>query len=332
MPTSNERRRLAGLPGLLCIFALGELVLLRVGTRTFIHIPGLGRYEAPIGLLAEVGRFAYYLAVVCLVTTLTLLAYRGLRIRSPRSVVIGIGALGFLAAAGAGRLGVVSASIVGWSSVAVLVVVCAASWQGLRTIPIVFFVLGWVAAGWTVLGQGVGGGLSGRQVDGLMLAAEISLILCAITVPLLLKSPPPRLAILVGLGVTVASAGAFVSGSSTLSILVLWNLGVPGWLPGLAYSLALGSLVATIWSAFSSGQRSTAIGLMLLTAGGLGTISTYQTGLVLAAMLLLGSTVIGGIVPDPTGPIPNVRHIESLRVTTRPSGVPGTAKAPTPVG
>ncbi len=330
MSTSSERRKLAGLPGLLCIFALGELVLLRIGTRTLIHIPGLGRFEAPINILAELGRFAYYLAVVCLVTTLTLLAHQGLRIRTPRLVVIGIGVLAFLAAAGAGRLGVVSVPIVGWSSVAALVVVCAASWQGLRTVPIAFFILGWVAAGWTVLGQGVGGGLSGRQVDGFMLAAEISLILSAITVPLLLKGPPPRLAILAGLGATVVSAGAFVSGSSTLSILVLWNLGVPRWLPGLAYSLALGSLVATLWSAFSSGQRSTVLGLVLLTAGGIGTISTYQTGLVLTAVLLLGSTVIG-TVPDPTGP-PYIRTGESLRVTTRPPRAPGTSKAPTPVG
>jgi len=331
MSTSSERWQLPGLPGLLGIFALGELVLLRTGTRTLIHIPGLGRYETPIGILAELGRFTYYLATVCLVTTLILLAYQGLRVRTPRLVVISIGVLSFLAAAGAGRLGVISAPVVGWSSVVVLVVVCAASWGGLRTIPIAFFVVGWVAAGWTVLGQGVGGGLNGRQVDGFMLAAEISLILSAITVPLLLKGPPPRLAILAGLGATVVSAGAFFSGSSTLSILVLWNLGVPGWLPGLAYSLALGSLVATVWSAFSSGQSSTVIGLVLLAAGGIGTISTYQTGLVLTAVLLLGSTVIR-TDPDPTGPIPNIRAGESLTVTTRPPRVPETSNAPTPVG
>jgi hypothetical protein len=199
MSTSSDLRNLAGISGLLGIAALVELVLLRVGTRTLVHIPGLGRYEAPISILAELGRFAYYLAVVCLVTTLTLLAYQALRIRTPRLVVIGIGVLGFLAAAGAGRLGVISTPIVGWSSVAVLVMVCAASWGGLRTIPIAFFVFGSVAAGWTVLGQGPGGGLSGRQVDGFMLAAEIALILSAITVPLLLKGPPSKLAILVGL-------------------------------------------------------------------------------------------------------------------------------------
>jgi hypothetical protein len=82
-----------------------------------------------------------------------------------------------------------------------------------------------------------------------------------------------------------------MAGASTLSILVLWNLGVPGWLPGIAYALALGSLVATLLSALASGRRLTAIGLVLLVAGGIGTISTYQTGLVLTAVLLLGDPV-----------------------------------------
>ena len=298
---SSERLRLAGLPVLLGVLALAELVLLRTGTRTLIHIPGLGRFETPIRILAEVGRFAYYLAVVSLVTTLAVLAYHGLRTRIPRQVAGGIGALGFLAVAGAGRLGLLSAPVVAWCSLVVLVVLTAAVWRGFRTLPIGFFVLGWVAAGWTILGQGAGGGLSGRQVDGLMLTAEISLILAAITAPLLLKGPPYRLAVLAGLGVAVVSAAAFASGSSTLSILVLWNLGVPGWLPGVAYSLALGSVVATLWSAFASGQRLTVIGLVLLAAGGIGTISTYQTALVLTAVLLLGSAV-AGTDPDPTGP------------------------------
>jgi hypothetical protein len=331
MPTSSDWRRLQGLAVLLCVVALGELVLLRVGTRTLIHIPGLGRYEAQISSLAELGRFFYYLAVVCLMATLILLAYRSLRIRTPRLVAIGIGLLGFLAAAGAGRFGVVPAPIVGWLSVAALMVVCTASSGGLRRIPIAFFVAGWVAAAWTVLGQGAGGGLSGRQVDGFMLVAEISLILSAITVPLLLKGPPPRLAILAGIGATIVSAGAFVSGSSTLSILVLWNLGVPGWLPGLAYSVAFGSLVATLWAASSSGQKSTVIGLVLLVAGGIGTISTYQTGLVLTAVLLLGSTVLT-TDPGSTEPIRGIRTGESQRVTTRPSMTPGASKTPTAVG
>lgn len=279
---------MAGLPGLLGVLVLAELVLLRTGTRTLIHIPGLGRFETPIRILAEVGRLAYYLALVSLAATLTILAYRSLRIGAPRRLASGVGAFLFLGVAGAGRLGLLPSSVVGWSSLAVLVVVTAAAWRGLSTFPIGLFVLGSVAAGWTVLGQGAGGGLSGRQVDGLMLTAEVSLILAAITAPLLLKGPPSALAVVVGLVAAVLSAGAMIVGSSTMSILVLWNLGIPGWLPGIGYAIALGSLVATMWSALASGQKLTAISLVLLVAGGIGTISTYQTGLVLAAVMLVG--------------------------------------------
>ena len=331
MTKSSERWLPAGLPGLLGVLALSELVLLRTGTRTLVHIPGLGRYETPIRILAEVGRFAYYLAVVSLVAVLAILAYQGIRTRTPRHVTGGVGALVFLAVAGAGRLEILAVPVVGWASVVLLVVVTATVWRGLRTLPIGFFVLGWAAAGWTVLGQGTMGGLSGRQVDTLMLTAEISLLLSAVTAPLLLKGPPPRLAILVGLGFALVGAGAFVSGSSTLSILILWNLGVPGWLPGVGYALALGSLVTTLWSALATDQRLTAIGLMLLTAGGIGTISTYQTGLVLTAVLLFGYA-IPGPGRDLTGTIAESKRADSLVVMTRPTRTPGLPKTPSPVG
>lgn len=60
MSTSSERHTVAGVSGLLGVLALAELILLRTGTRALIHIPGLGRFETPIRILAEVWRFAYY--------------------------------------------------------------------------------------------------------------------------------------------------------------------------------------------------------------------------------------------------------------------------------
>lgn len=292
MSTTTERSASSLSPGLLAGVALVELVLLRIGTRTLIHIPGLGRFENPFRTLAEAGRFAYYLAVVLLVYTLALLAYRE-RHGPVRSLVRAGGTVVFLGTAGAGRLGMVTVQVVGWVSLIVLIAVTAASWRGMRLLPIGLFVLGWVAAAGSVLGQGVTGNLTVGQVDGLMLAAEICLMAAAATLPLLLRVRPSVRAILVGLGTALVVSGGFRAGSSTLSILVLWNLGVPGWLPGIAYAGALGFLVTTLWSAVASGQKCVASGLVLLLAGGLGTISTYQTGLVLAGVLLLG-----GSVPD----------------------------------
>lgn len=304
MTRNGERQLPAGLPGLLTVLVLTELIVLRTGTRTLTHIPGLGRFEIPIRVLAEVGRFAYYLAVVFLVTILVIFAYQGVRSKTPRHMIGGAGAFGFLVIAGSGRLGLLSAAVVGWSSLAVVTVVTASVWRGIRTLSMGLFVVGSVAAGWAILGQGAGGGLTGLQVDGLLLGAEISLILAAVTAPLLLNDRPPATAVLAGLGAAVFGVGAMMAGSSTISILVLWNVGVPGWLPGIGYALAAGSLVTTLWSALTSGQRLTAMGLVLMVAGGVGTISTYQTGLVLAAVLLLGRSTDTGVLPSPNPSVP----------------------------
>ena len=304
MSRSRESLPMAGLPSLLGFMVLVELVLLRTGTRTLIHIPGLGRFETPIGILAEVGRLAYYLAVVFVVATLAALAHHGLRAKTRRQMVGGAGALVMLVASGVGRLGVLPAHVVGWTSLAVLVAVTASAWQGRRSLPVGLFVLGSVAAGWAVLGQEGGGSLSGRQVDSLVISAEIFLVLAAITAPLLVQARPGKLAVLAGIGVTVLTAGALTAGSSTVSILVLWNLGVPGWLPGIGYAVALGSLATTLWSALESGDRLTAIGLVLLVGGGVGVISTYQTGLVLTAVLLMAYSVSGEPLDLAAGSVP----------------------------
>lgn len=290
--TTAERFPFSVSPALLASVALIELVLLRIGTRTLIHIPGLGRFEAPIRVVAEVGRFAYYLSVVLLIYTLVRLAARD-RHGPVRLLVRAGGTVVFLGVAGAGRLGLVTVPLVGWISAAVLIVVTAASWQGIQMLPVAWFVLGWLAAAGSVLGQGIGGNLTVGQVNGFMLVAEFCLIGAAATLPLLQKVRPSSLAVFAGLGTALVAAGGFRAGSSTLSILVLWNLGVPGWLPGIAYAGALGFLVTTLWSAVASGQQGVAAGLVLLLAGGLGTISTYQTGLVLAGVLLLGEAVSG---------------------------------------
>lgn len=299
MATRSDQQRLTGLAGLLGLAALLELLLLRTGTRTLVHIPGLGRIETSIGILAEVGRLSYYLTVVSLAATLGLLAYQAFHTR-PRRMVAGAGALVFLVVAGAGRLGLLPAPLVAWCSLVVLVSVVATAWRGIPTLPIGFFVIGSLAASLAVLGQGSGGGIDGRQVDLFVLISEVSLILAAITSPLLLNRPPPRSAIFAGLGAFALGTGGFTAQSSTLSILVLWNLGVPGWLPGVGYGLALGSLMVTVWGAMASGQRLTVIGLALLAAGGIGTISTYQTGLALAGVLLLGHPMASWVDTHPS--------------------------------
>jgi hypothetical protein len=276
-----------GLPLLLGALVITELVFLRTATRTLVHIPGLGRFETPIRALAEVGRWGYYLAIVSLVALLGALAYRYLGRGGRRRYVTGGATALFLLLAGAGRVGLLGQEALGWSSLAIVVGLTAVVWRGVRTIPIAFFSLASVAAGVSVLGQGTGGGLTGQQVDALVLIAEVLLILAAVTTPLLLARAPTTSGVVAGVAAAVLGLGALVSGGPTLSILVLWNLGVPGWLSGVAYSLALGVVVATLWTALATRNWLTSIGLVLMVAGGIGVISTYQTGLVVAGILLI---------------------------------------------
>ncbi len=275
----------------LTVFVVAELLLLRIGTRTLIHIPGLGRFETPIRVLAEAGRLAYYAAAVLLMGVLVSMAYVRFKNRNPNNMLGGFAVVGFLLVAGAGRIGVVSLSVVGWCLVAALVAALVAGWRGRGSVPLALFALGVVAAGWSALGQGAGGGLTGRQVDSLLIIAEISLVLAGLTAPLLLEEPPTRRALLIGLGAAIVTTAMLSVGPSTVWILVLWTLGVPGWLPGIVYAFALGGLVTTWWSALGSGQWHIGVGLVLLTAGGVGAISTYQSGLVLAGVLLVGKVV-----------------------------------------
>lgn len=272
------------LSGALGVVALIELALLRTGTRTLIHIPGLGRFDMSIGVLSEVGRLAYYFSVVLLVSTLIYLVYWLWRVDTLPARAASLFATFFLLAAGAGRIGVVTTPVVGWSSLIAAVAAATITWRGVRSIPIGLFIASWAIAAWSVLGQGVGGGLSGRSVDVSIVVAESLLILAGVSAPLLVLRGVGTPGLVAGLVAFVAVAAGFSVGGSTLAILALWNLGVPGWFSPLAFGLAFGGLVAAAWSALAAHERLTAVSIGLLVAGGVGTISTYQTGLVLAAV------------------------------------------------
>ncbi|MFP3883057.1 MAG: hypothetical protein ACLFWH_12165 [Actinomycetota bacterium] len=275
------------LTGSLGVVALIELILLRSGTRTLVHIPGLGRYEVSIGVLNEVGRFAYYLSVVLLVVTLGCLAVWLWREDTSLSRAAGsLVALSILVAA-AGRMGMLAPSAVGWYSVVAIAGMAAIGWRGVKSIPLALFAGSWGVAAWSVLGQGVGGGISVRSVDTSVIVAEALLILAGVTAPLLVSRRVTTSAVVAGFAAFLVVAVGFSVGGSTLGILTLWNLGVPGWFSPLAFGLALGGLVTAAWSALAAGEKAIAACIGLLVAGGVGTISTYQSGLALAALTVL---------------------------------------------
>lgn len=285
--------RLAGMPtlrtlaGSLGVVALVELVLLRSGTRTLVHIPGLGRYDVSIGVLNEVGRLAYYLSVVLLVATLGTLAVLLWRGNTSLSRAAGLLLAFSILVAAAGRMGFLETPVVGWYSVGAIAVVAAIAWRGVTSIPLALFAGSWVVAAWSVLAQGPGGGISVTSVDIAVIVAEALLIVAGVTAPLLVSRQVATSGVLAGFAAFLVVAAGFSVGGSTLAILALWNLGVPGWFSPLAFGLAFGGLVTATWSALAAGERMTAACIGLLVAGGVGMISTYQTGLVLAALAVL---------------------------------------------
>ncbi len=267
-----------------------ELVLLRTGTRTLVHIPGLGRFEVPIGMLSEVGRFAFYLSLVLVVATLTYIGWCCWTRRTRSGRLVGGFAWAFLLVAGLGRLGIVTDAAVAWFALIMMLGVLLVTWAGVPSIPVALFVTASALATWGVLGQGTGGGLSGQTVDMSTVGAEALLILTGVTAPLLVTGRVTRSALIAGLVVVLVVSAGFSVGGSTLAILTLWNLGVPGWFAPIAYGFALGGLVVTLWSAISARMTTTACAVLLLVAGGVGPISTYQTALALTAVVLLGIT------------------------------------------
>ncbi len=300
MPTARDAtlRTLTTWLGLAVVL---ELVLLRTGTRTLIHIPGLGRFEVPIGVLNEVGRFAFYLSLVLVVATLAYVGWSCWTRRTVPGRLVGGFVWAFLAVAGLGRFGMVSDSVVAWFALFTMVGALVVTWNGVRSIPIALLVTASAIATWSVLGQGTGGGLSGRAVDFSTVTAEALFILAGVTAPLLVTGRVTKSGLIAGLVVVVVMSAGFSVGGSTLAILTLWNLGVPGWFAPIAYGFALGGLVITLWSAISDRMATTTCGVVLMIAGGVGPISTYQTALALTAVILLGiaehESPVGSVSP-----------------------------------
>lgn len=292
--------RLRTLTALLTIAAVGEFIVLRSATRAIVHIPGTARFELPISIVAELGRLAYYVAVVALVLVLVTVAIRSVIGAIPQSVAAGLAIALFLVTAGAGRAEAIPLPFVGVVGMGALVVIAAAGWQGVRSTPIGLFVVGAVAAGWSVVGQNWQGGLDGRSVDVLIWTAESGALFAALTSPLLLLGSAPGRGLrdavaplVAGLVTAAATAAVVTAGASTLFIVVLWNIGIPGWMPGLAYAVAVGTMVATVWEAGARGDWRLLAGLLLLVIAGVGSISTYQTGLAIAGVALLSTPELG---------------------------------------
>ena len=105
---------------------------------------------------------------------------------------------------------------------------------------------------------------------------------------------------MVGGIVAVVLFGSLLSSGSTVRILLLWNEGLSGTMPAIAYAAAGGAICLTLMTLVRRGDQIVAAGFMLLVAGGLGLHNTYQTSLVAAGLsvICLASQWAPGHLPN----------------------------------
>jgi hypothetical protein len=272
------------------LVAITELVLLRMGTRTLVHIPGVEVVSGPLAWLSEAGRFAYYLSLVLVVGVGALLLAIWWASSSPRRW-FGISAIALVAlAAVLGAIGAVTPSLVGWLSLAApLALIVGLAGAGRGAIPLLLWTGAAWSAGFATLFQGSGGGLSGEAMAALLQWGDVLVVAGALTFPLLLRRPPGVASLGTGLAVAAVVTALLTWASSTTAILALWAFGITASLPTVFYGLAAGSMAATVHEASRRGNRSLAGAAMLVMAGGIGLISTYQTALLVVGLALATS-------------------------------------------
>ncbi len=273
-----------------------ELVILRTATRVAIHIPGIDRAAVPYRAAAESGRFAYYLAVVLVITALGLAMRAALQhghhaVATALAVFVGAA---FLARAGAIDDLLLAVAVV--ASFGLVAVGCAAADRRLRPALFLFgggFLLGGL---YVVAQQAAARGLRPVEASPWLLVAAETLVLAA---PMALVYSRTRMtsgaAVAWGAAVSGAVMMTLVLAPATAKIVLLWNFGLAGYLPALAYAMAAGTLTYALVMIVKSGDGLTAVGIGLLVVGGIGLHSTYQSALVILGLSVL---VFASEVPE----------------------------------
>lgn len=261
-----------------------ELVLLRTLTRTAIHIPGISALAAPYAVLAGLGRFAYYVAALLLILLLCALVWELVRRRTAASVIAASALTLFLVAAALARAGPISsgaldlASAVAVAGVAVTGILAPPAAGGARRGSLAVFSGAFLLSGYGATADG--------SASALVVAEILALVWCASAL-LLVPRRADRAAVTSAIAVAVVTYAALVAGEATAKILLLWNLGLAGYLPAWTYAIAFGALAYGLVAALRSSRPLLAAALILLVLGGIGLHSTYQTGFVLAGLAML---------------------------------------------
>ncbi len=276
--------------GLTVPAVVAELVILRLFTRTAIHIPALEFLAGTYRVAAVLGRFTFHLAAVLLIAALSVLVVELARRVDPQARTAAAATAVFGVTAAAARLELidtVTTTVLVGTCVAVLVWT-AASGRGISSVPLILFGAAFLAVAAHSLAQQVAAE-GGPAVDGarLLYLGEGLALAAAASAPLIIGVRPSRRAVWFGAAAGVLVAGAMIGNGSTVKILTLWNFGLAGYFPSPLYGIAVAGVVVAVATAHRLGRRFDAWALVLLFVGAVGLHSTYQSGLVVAGLSLL---------------------------------------------
>jgi hypothetical protein len=270
------------LASMAAVAGLTELLLLRIATRTAIHIPGIDRLAIVYRIVADGGRLAYYLAVVMLAFGLVAAAIELYRRGHPAAAT----AVGLVVAAGAaGRLGWLPADLLDALVIVLIVglaIGVARPLPYLRRLPVLLY-----ATAFTIAGL-----LSPVGAD-VRLASEVAAAGAMVVVAGLAMKGADRASIVAGGAVAAVALVALVASPSTARILLLWNTGLAGSLPSVVYAVGCGGVVVAVMRLWRTGRLGPAVGLCLVVVAGIGLHSTYQSALAVLGLAVLTLDPIG---------------------------------------
>jgi len=293
---SNRSTKGASLPVTvlagLALASIVELLVLRTFTRTAIHIPAFAFLAEPYRVIAFTGRFAYFLSVALLVVTLPGLVWALWRTGYATLRIAVVALAAFTAIAGAAAFtseGTIPLDFVTVSAVLVLAgAVAGLQHRGTALVAVLFAAAFALGGAHTILQSMTGNGDGSIDGRALLSASEVVGVGFAVASPLAVGTGLDRKSVVLAMLVGCVTFAAFLgSGGSTVRILLLWNEGLSGTLPSVAYALAAGGLAATFSALLRTGRHLEAISFALLVSGGFGLHNTYQSGLVLAGFATL---------------------------------------------
>jgi hypothetical protein len=155
----------------------------------------------------------------------------------------------------------------------------------------------YVAAFALASADAVGAHATGRN---LLWASEVVAVAAAISLFFAFRIGRDRRSARFGLAAAALTAIVLIAGASTAKILLLWNQGMTGTLPAIAYAAAVGLIAATIAGLVQQRRWLAASALLLIVLGGLGLHSTYQSGLAvigLAGLMLSANGAEQPVLP-----------------------------------